>query len=113
MADTTEMNSQVTDAVSQDGLLVAGSAPAHAAGHGYEVMAHSTGLSFQNTINAQQQGVVQGNVEAVLLTQHLLGLVSAQVGAAASIAGQDASPLLRRQPRRQARRHGRRHSGRP
>lgn len=94
MADNTEMNSQVTDAVSQEGLLTEGTAPALAVGHGYQSMAQSTGLSFQNAVSAQQQGVVQSNVEAVLLTQHLLGLITAEFGAATSTVYQSSPPLL-------------------
>ncbi|PTL83717.1 RebB family R body protein [Vitiosangium sp. GDMCC 1.1324] len=113
MADTTEMNAQVTDAVTQANLEVAGSAPAHAAGQNYQSLAHSLGLSFQNAVAAQQQNTLQGSTGAVLETWHLLSLGTAQNGAmAASLGLGGPVPSLSRAPRR-ARSSGRRTARRP
>ncbi len=55
MADPTAVNDQITDSVTQSNVKVLGDAPALALGHIYQTMAHSTGLSFQNAVTAQQQ----------------------------------------------------------
>lgn len=113
MADQTEMNAQVTDAVTQANVLAGGSASAHALGQSYQTMAHSTGLSFQNTVATQQQSTLHSNTEAVLLTQHLLALGTAESGAMASSFGTDPLATLRPLPQRRTRRPGRRAGSRP
>ncbi len=113
MADETDVNAQITDAVTQANLLVAGSAPAHAAGANLQSLAHSLGLSFQNTVSAQQQNTLQGFSGTVLETWHLLALGAAQSGAAASSLGRGGlMPSLPRGPRR-TRSAGRRSARRP
>ncbi|AKJ00549.1 RebB protein [Archangium gephyra] len=49
------MNGQITDAVTQANVKVLGDSPAMALSHIYQTLAHSTGLSFQNAVAAQQQ----------------------------------------------------------
>ncbi|SHF37811.1 RebB family R body protein [Chryseobacterium takakiae] len=49
------VNEQITDAVTQANVKVVGEAPAIALGNVYQSMAHSTGLMFQNAVNAQNQ----------------------------------------------------------
>ena len=51
----TNVNSQITDAVTQSNVKVVGEAPAIALGNVYQTAAHSTGLMFQNAVNAQNQ----------------------------------------------------------
>jgi hypothetical protein len=51
MAD--EVNSQITDAVTQTNVKVVGEAPAQAMGLVYQTMAHSISLSMQNAMQAQ------------------------------------------------------------
>ena len=46
---------QITDAVSQTNVKVVGEAPAMAMGSVYQTAAHSTGLMFENAVNAQSQ----------------------------------------------------------
>ena len=46
---------QVTDAVTQANVNVVAEAPAMAMGNVYQTMAHSTGLMFENSVNAQNQ----------------------------------------------------------
>lgn len=53
MPDT--VNPQITDAVTQANVKVLGDAPAIAMGTIYQTMAHSTGILFENAVNAQQQ----------------------------------------------------------
>ena len=55
MAEPTPVNGQITDAVTQANVKVLGDAPAMAMGAIYQTMAHSTGLMFENAVNAQQQ----------------------------------------------------------
>ncbi len=50
-----KVNDQITDAVTQSNVKVVGDAPAMAMGNIYQSMAHSTGLMFQNAVNAQNQ----------------------------------------------------------
>lgn len=50
-----KVNNQITDAVTQSNVKVVGDAPAMAMGNIYQSMAHSTGLMFQNAVNAQNQ----------------------------------------------------------
>lgn len=45
----------VTDAVTQSNVKVVGEAPAMAMGSLYQTAAHSTGLMFENSVNAQNQ----------------------------------------------------------
>jgi predicted outer membrane protein len=113
MADTTDVNAQVTDAVTQANLQVGGSAPAHAAGQNLQSLAHSLGLAFQNALAAQQQTTLQGSTGTVLGTFQLLSLGTAQNAAAASsISRGGPMPSLPRAPRR-VRSAGRRSARRP
>jgi len=49
------VNGQITDAVTQSNVKVVGEAPAMALGNVYQSASHSTGLMFENAINAQSQ----------------------------------------------------------
>ncbi|WP_434632568.1 RebB family R body protein [Chromobacterium sp. CV08] len=51
----TQVNNQITDAVTQVNVKVLGEAPAMAMGSIYQSLAHSTGILFQNAVSAQQQ----------------------------------------------------------
>lgn len=51
----TPVNSQITDAVTQENVKVLGEAPAMAMGTIYQALAHSTGLLFENAVSQQQQ----------------------------------------------------------
>jgi len=53
MAD--QVNSQITDAVTQSNVKVVGEAPAMAMGNVYQSLAHSMGLLMENAVNQQQQ----------------------------------------------------------
>ncbi|TNE62634.1 MAG: RebB like protein [Alphaproteobacteria bacterium] len=55
MAIPTPVNGQITDAVTQSNLTVLGLAPAMAQNAIYQSMAHSTGIMYQNSVQAQQQ----------------------------------------------------------
>lgn len=54
MADSTPVNSQITDAVTQTNVKVVAEAPAQAIASLYQVASHSTGLALQNSVHSQQ-----------------------------------------------------------
>lgn len=54
MADSTPVNSQITDAVTQTNVKVVAEAPAQAIASLYQVASHSTGLALQNAVHSQQ-----------------------------------------------------------
>ena len=53
-----EVQTQITDAVTQTNVKVVAEAPAMAMGSLYQTMAHSTGVLFENAVHAQQQGSI-------------------------------------------------------
>lgn len=50
-----QVNQQITDAVTQSNVKVVAEAPAMALGNVYQSAAHSTGIMFENAVNAQAQ----------------------------------------------------------
>ncbi|WP_292009106.1 RebB family R body protein [Chryseobacterium sp.] len=54
------VNQQITDAVTQSNVKVVAEAPAMALGNVYQAAAHSTGLMFENAVNAQNQQNILG-----------------------------------------------------
>ncbi|KPH15171.1 MULTISPECIES: RebB family R body protein [Chryseobacterium] len=58
MAQT--VNEQITDAVTQSNVKVVAEAPAIALGNVYQSAAHSTGIMFENAVNAQNQQNILG-----------------------------------------------------
>ncbi|RXM51669.1 MULTISPECIES: RebB family R body protein [unclassified Chryseobacterium] len=54
------VNQQITDAVTQSNVKVVGEAPAIALGNVYQSAAHSTGIMFENAVNAQNQQNILG-----------------------------------------------------
>ena len=58
MAYPTPVNGQVTDSVTQTSLAVLGNGPAIAMGTVYQSMAHSIGLMFQSSVQAQQHAAI-------------------------------------------------------
>lgn len=56
MAD--QVNSQITDAVTQSNVKVVAEAPAMAMANVYQTLAHSTGILMENATNQQQQASV-------------------------------------------------------
>lgn len=54
MADSTPVNAQITDAVTQTNVKVVAEAPAQAIASLYQVASHSAGLSLQNAVHSQQ-----------------------------------------------------------
>ncbi|QXI28731.1 RebB family R body protein [Pseudomonas vanderleydeniana] len=76
----TEVNPQITDAVTQSSVKVVGEAPAMALGNVYQSMAHSTGILFENAVSAQQQ---QNSLAQAATTQGVMQIYSMDTTAAA------------------------------
>lgn len=53
MAETSKVNEQITDAVTQSNVKVVAESPAQAMGSLYQVAAHSNGLAMQNAVSNQ------------------------------------------------------------
>jgi hypothetical protein len=56
MAD--QVNSQITDAVTQSNVKVLGEAPAMAMASVYQSLAHSAAILMENAVNQQQQASI-------------------------------------------------------
>jgi len=54
MADTSKVNSQITDAVTQTNVTVLGESPAQALSNLYQMATHSNGMAMQNSVSNQQ-----------------------------------------------------------
>lgn len=78
MADTTLVNGQVTDSVTQANVKVLGDAPAQALASVYQVMAQSVGLSMQNAVANQQNN---NTIDTAVTTQGVNLLYSMPVAA--------------------------------
>jgi hypothetical protein len=64
MAYPTLVNSQITDAVTQQNVAVLAAAPAMAMGSIYQSAAHSLGILYQNAVLAQQQSAISAQAAA-------------------------------------------------
>ncbi len=53
MAETTQVNTQITDAVTQTNVKVVGESPAEALGMVYQTLSNSVGLSLENAMQTQ------------------------------------------------------------
>lgn len=95
MAIPTPLNGQITDAVTQSNLAVLGNAPALAMSTVYQSMAHSVGLMFQNSVQAQQQAAISSQAAT---NQGVIQLYSAptmaSATASAKLARSDTADLL-------------------
>lgn len=80
MAVPVTVNPMVTDAVTQSNLKVVGEAPAIAISTLYQAMAHSTGILFQNAVQAQQQ---QTSLAQAAVNQGIMQIYSLDTTAAA------------------------------
>ncbi|MCY1705648.1 MULTISPECIES: RebB family R body protein [Pannonibacter] len=80
MADPVTVNPMVTDAVTQSNVKVVGEAPAIAISTLYQAMAHSTGILFENAVQAQQQ---QTSLAQAAVNQGIMQIYSLDTTAAA------------------------------
>ncbi|WP_395943767.1 RebB family R body protein [Brevundimonas sp.] len=80
MAYPTPVNSQITDAVTQQNLMVLGSASTIAMGSIYQSAAHSTAIVFQNAVQAQRQASICAQAatnQGVMQVYEMGGMASA------------------------------------
>lgn len=95
MAIPTLVNGQITDSVTQSNLAVLGNAPAIAMSTVYQSMAHSMGLMFQNSVQAQQYAAISSQAATNQGVIHLYSAASmAGATASARLARSDTSDLL-------------------
>ncbi len=73
MAFPTTVNSQITDAVTQSGTQVLGSASAFAMAALYQATAQAMANAAHNATHAQQQGYIVAQAATVLAVTRLLG----------------------------------------
>ena len=72
MAKSTNVNSQITDAVTQSNVKVIGETPAMAIGNVYQSAAHSLGIAFENAAYSQQQANVTYQAAVTMCVQSLM-----------------------------------------
>ncbi len=72
MADTSSVNSQITDAVSQLNATVPGLAPAFGAATAFQVVSHAIALRFQNLVAQQQHDHILRNALTTAAAQAVL-----------------------------------------
>ncbi len=82
MADT--VNPQITDSITQVNVKNLGDAPSMAMGHIYQTMAHSTGIMFENAVNAQHQLNLASQAATVTGVSELFTIPTAEQAVAAS-----------------------------
>ena len=84
MAAAETVNSQVTDSITQVNVKNLGDAPAMAVGQLYQTMAHSTGIMFENQVNAQHELNLAAQAATVTGVSELFTLDTAEQAVAAS-----------------------------
>ncbi len=67
------VSAQITDAVTQSNVKVVAESPAMALSNVYQTAAHSTGLMFENAVNAQNQ---QNILSQTATTQGIMQIYS-------------------------------------
>lgn len=83
MAYPTAVNPQITDAVTQSNVKVLDGGPAIALGQIYQTAAHSTGIQFENAVNAQQQANALYQATTNMGVMQIYALDTSQTGAMA------------------------------
>lgn len=83
MADSTPVNSQITDAVTQTNVKALGDAPAIALGNLYQATAQALANAAHNATNAQQQGNVTAQAATTMGIATLYSLDTAGASQAA------------------------------
>ncbi len=78
------VNHQITDSITQVNVKTLGDAPAMAAGQLYQTMAHSTGVMFENQVNAQHELNLAAQAATVTGVSELFTLDTAEQAVAAT-----------------------------
>jgi hypothetical protein len=71
MAYPTELNGQITDAVTEASVMTTGSAPSQAMAQLYQSVAHAAGLAAQNAVAGQQTAATLAQSVLAALVQEL------------------------------------------
>lgn len=82
MADSTPVNSQITDAVTQTNVKALGDAPAIALGNLYQATAQALANAAHNATNAQQQSNVMAQSATIMGVATLYSVDTAAAGQA-------------------------------
>jgi len=79
MAYPTPVNSQITDAVTQQNMMVLSSASSMAMGSIYQSAAHSIAIAFENAVQAQRQAAIcaQASTNQGVIQVYALGSATA------------------------------------
>ena len=75
MAETTSVNSQITDSISQANVKVLGDAPALALAALYQTMSNAAAIAAQNAVANQQKG---NDLSAAVTTKCINALLGEQ-----------------------------------
>ncbi len=94
MAIPTPVNGQITDSVTQAGVTTLANAPALATASIYQSMSHSTSILYQNSVQAQQRGSVQGQAATNQGVIQIYSIGSMASAAATSKLAQSDTPNL-------------------
>ncbi|NEO98219.1 MAG: hypothetical protein F6K58_05900 [Symploca sp. SIO2E9] len=84
MSSTTNVNTQVTDAVTQANVKVLGDSPALSLSNLYQTISQSLSLSVQNAVTAQQQSNLIHQATTTQGISLLYSVNTAAIGAATS-----------------------------
>ena len=80
--DNENVNSQVTDAITQSNVKVIGESPAMGMGTLYQTVAHSTGIGFYNAVQAQASAPVSASTMSAVNVQALIAPMQGRSSAA-------------------------------
>lgn len=94
MAIPTPVNGQITDSVTQVGVSILANAPALATASIYQSLSHSTSILYQNSVQAQQRGSIQGQAAANQGIIQIYSIGSMSSAAATSKLAQSDTPDL-------------------
>jgi len=82
MSTTTQVNPQITDAITQTNPSPRGDAPAIALGNLYQATAHALGVAAENAVSSQQQQSILMQAATTQAVAQLLALDTASTGVA-------------------------------
>lgn len=92
MPDSSTVNPQITDAVTQANVKVLAEAPAMALASVYQSLAHATGLMFQNAVAAQNNQNILAQAATTQGVTQLLSIGVASDAASVKALGQSDVP---------------------
>lgn len=94
MALPTPVNGQITDSIAQANVAVLANAPALAMGAIYQSLAHSTGLLYQNAVQAQKMAAISAQAATNQGVIQIYSFATAAAAAATSKMAKSDTPNL-------------------